>query len=67
MRSFSGLICADIMSSPVVSIASGTTIATVAATLKHHGTQAVAMMKTLIGQTTPAWRAIAARGAGKRP
>src|SRR5260370_10457865 len=39
--SFSGLSCADIMSSPVVSIASGTTIATAAAMLKRHGIKAL--------------------------
>jgi CBS domain-containing membrane protein len=40
-RSFSGLSCADIMSSPVVSIASSTTIATAAAMLKRHGIKAL--------------------------
>ena len=40
-RSFSGLSCADIMSSPVVSIASGTTSTTAAAMLKRHGIKAL--------------------------
>ncbi|QIE27633.1 HPP family protein (plasmid) [Caballeronia sp. SBC1] len=40
-RSFSGLSCADIMSSPVVSITSGTTVAIAAALLKRHGVKAL--------------------------
>jgi CBS domain-containing membrane protein len=40
-RSFSGLSCADIMSSPVISITSGTTVATAAATLQRHGVKAL--------------------------
>lgn len=40
-RSFSGLTCADIMSSPVVSIESGTAITTAAAMLKRHGIKAL--------------------------
>jgi CBS domain-containing membrane protein len=40
-RSFSGLSCADIMSSRIVAIASDTTIATATAVLKHHGIKAL--------------------------
>lgn len=41
VRSLNGLSCADIMSSPVVSITCGTTIAMAAATLKRHGIKAL--------------------------
>ena len=41
VRSLNGLSCADIMSSPVVSITRGTTIAMAAATLKRHGIKAL--------------------------
>ncbi|QIE29140.1 HPP family protein (plasmid) [Caballeronia sp. SBC1] len=41
VRGFSGLSCADIMSSPVVSVTSGTAIATAAAMLKRHGIKAL--------------------------
>jgi CBS domain-containing membrane protein len=40
-RSFSALSCADIMSSPVISITSRTTVATAAATLHRHGIKAL--------------------------
>ena len=40
-RSFSGMSCADIMSSPVVSVTSGTTVATAAAILQRHGIKAL--------------------------
>jgi CBS domain-containing membrane protein len=41
VRSFSGLSCADIMSSPVVSVTSGTTVAAAVATLRRHGIKAL--------------------------
>jgi CBS domain-containing membrane protein len=41
VRGFKGLSCADIMSSPVVSVAPDTTIATAAAVLQRHGIKAL--------------------------
>jgi CBS domain-containing membrane protein len=41
VRGFSGLSCADIMSSSVVSITSGTTVAIAAAVLQRHGVKAL--------------------------
>jgi len=41
VRGLSGLSCADIMSSPVVSVTSGTTIAIAATMLKRHGIKAL--------------------------
>ncbi|KLU26467.1 CBS domain containing membrane protein [Caballeronia mineralivorans PML1(12)] len=41
VRSFSGLSCADIMSSPVVSITSSTTVAIAADILQRHGIKAL--------------------------
>jgi len=57
VRSFSGLSCADIMSSPVVSVTSGTTVAAAAATLRRHGVKALPVIDDralVIGIVTPA-------------
>jgi CBS domain-containing membrane protein len=56
-RSFSGMSCADIMSSPVVSITSGTTITTAATMLKRHGIKALPVVDergSVIGIVTQA-------------
>jgi CBS domain-containing membrane protein len=57
VRTFSGLSCADIMSSPVVSITSGTAVATAADLLKRHGIKALPVIDeraSLVGIVTRA-------------
>jgi CBS domain-containing membrane protein len=57
VRGFSGLSCAEIMSSPVVSVASGTTVATAASILRRHNIKALPVIDDrafVIGIITPA-------------
>jgi CBS domain-containing membrane protein len=57
VRGFNGLSCAEIMSSPVVSVTSDTTVATAASILRRHGIKALPVIDDrafVIGIITPA-------------